>query len=50
MDLEAGSCFKPWQLRPWCGITIRIIDTQVLDVEPPPQGLNTEAGPLLWLE
>lgn len=37
MDLEDGSYFKPWQLWPWCRITIRIIDTQVLDVEPPPK-------------
>lgn len=37
MDLEDGSYFKPWQLWPWRGITIRIIDTHVLDVQPPPK-------------
>lgn len=36
MDLEDGNDFKPRQCWPRRGIAIRIIDNQVLDVEPPP--------------
>jgi hypothetical protein len=41
MDLEDGNYFKAWQFWLWWGITIRIIDNQVLDVESPPKACHT---------